>query len=246
MSTGYWGSGTVSGERRFDVLQSFKAGNQIVGHSTFINEIRHKRPYENRRRVNIHEDSSSSVPPKESVLMKIASRKSEAVLVATDKGFVQNPFDEDVKPTLIPEKRFKAICCVNKFPLFARYDKKHPGVMLIAFSTGSISYPQEAPKLVGNLLLSLKYAIKHLYTPERYMTTFFNIGSSSGASLSQLHGQTYIYDKNLGKGYLQYIFKEAQKQWWGEKICVICDLLSRKQAHNEELASFYQAETDHL
>ena len=242
MSIGYWGSGTTSGERRFDALQSFKDGRQIIGHSTFINNIRDERPYENRKRFRSEGNGSNLVPASESVLMKIVARKSEAILVSTDSEFIQDPFSKNAKPELLPSKQHKALCCVNKFPLFSRFDRKYPGVMLIAFPTEPIYYPRESPELTGNLLLPLKYAISRLHTPERYSTTFFNIGPSSGASISQLHGQTYIYSKNSGKGYLQYVLKRAQGQWWADGVCIICDLLSGKQPHTKEFESLFQAE----
>ncbi len=211
---GLFGNYTTPPEIRLDPFQSFfENGTVIAGFSAAIASPRGNRPREIspvRKRGNEEEKKVTA----DNLLLDIANGKEPAIVVSTDDHLVQNPLD----PTVVPKKikvNAKAISIVNKYPIFSRNRKNLPyGFMLVTFPTTQMYYPRENPTAIGFMMKSIKNAIElrnnDASLARSKAISFFNIGPNSGASLKQLHAQTYIWrgDREI-VGRDSYLFKKA-------------------------------------
>ncbi len=189
---GIYGNFQVPPEFRADPFQSYLGENgMVVGFVTVVVPSRGKRPREIRP-----EKKETKKFPKSNLLLEIARGKEYAIIVSTNQGFVNNPFEENLEPSKTNIDA-EAITILNKFPMFSRDKAIFPhGVMLVTFPTTEIFYPKENHNAVFKMLKSIQVALEGIgqsVTDQYQIINFFNIGPNSGASLRQLHSQTYYW-----------------------------------------------------
>ncbi len=193
---GLYGNFKEPPEFRADPLQSYQIDDGIVvGFVTVVVPARGKRPRE------IHPEKKQVMDtPKDNLLLKISNGEESAIVVSTNHEFVSNPFDIKLKPSK-REIKAEAVTILNKFPMFTKNDNVFPhGVMLVTFPTKQLYYPRHNPEAVYWMLKSIQNALEGLKSIKKsgyQVLNFFNVGPNSGASLRQLHSQTYVWRHSL-------------------------------------------------
>ncbi len=223
---GLYGNYSEPPEFRADPFQTYVQDGQVIaGFIAVVAPARGKRPRE------LYPSRKKPIDKKneKNLLVDIATGKETGIVVATDKGFFQDPFENNIKARYNTIEA-GAITILNKFPLFSK-DKQHipNGIMLVTFPTIPIHFPKENHEAVSSLLMSVKNALKNLrdlHGSSYQIINFFNIGSNSGASLKQLHSQSYFWKHELPiQGKDQIPFYKTYEQ----RGCLACKLASKRE-----------------
>lgn len=218
---GIYGNFKKPPELRADPFQSYRDGDQVtVGFITAIAPARGKRPREISPQKKKETKGTGN-----NLLLKIVDGTEPAIIISSDKEFLQDPFDESLIP-IAEHREAKALSILNKFPIFTRRTDELPfGIMLVTFPSEEVSYPKESPNSLFSMFLSLRNALKGTTSSIKQnfnVINFFNVGPNSGASLRQLHSQTYIWKHKFSViGKEAFAFLEAYRR----NGCIACKLI---------------------
>ncbi|MFV2013823.1 MAG: hypothetical protein ACC656_00200 [Candidatus Heimdallarchaeota archaeon] len=219
----FWGKYT--GEKypqvRFDPLLSFVSQNEIYGYKIHIVPGRGSRPRDNAIRKPTRREVKD---PVESIFFKVSHGTEMSIPISTDKELIGTYADN---PQFHNLTKAKAASILNKYAPLNIIGENAAGVALVTYSN---VYTEGLENTDANLsiLQSLKIAISGL-TNNKFQSSliFFNIGPTSGASLRQLHAQTYIIPHNSGlfSANFQHAFKSASKIL---KKCLVCKIATEE------------------
>ncbi|MCY3410376.1 MAG: hypothetical protein INQ03_01955 [Candidatus Heimdallarchaeota archaeon] len=210
---------------RFDPLQSFRDGKELVGFRIHLVGSRRDRPRDQERIT----DSPKYAAEEESVFFKIRTGESESIPITGDDQIIGNYTDE---PKLHKLDEYKGITIINKFAAVNYNAVRDPGVSLVSFSN-TYSTHLDNIEASHSIFVSLRTALQEIITKnDRFNTSiiFINIGPTSGASLQQYHAQAYVLSRLHGT--LSYAFNKAFEQ---NIECLHC-----------QLANDYNLIQDHL
>ncbi len=234
-------------EERFDPFSSYiDQDGTHVGHRTIFNPIRLQRPFEF---TQVRHTKQKGMPTNFSdTFCELVQGKLPAIVITKDKLLVNDLFSlESLAENLSSSIVFTAI---NLYPPISRilpkrdinqeYYKNPPnGLSFVHVFTNHYKLPENAPSnewevFFQNYRLTLKESISHptIISDNLQISTFFNIGSKAGASISHLHGQTILRYNQEGIGAKQNSYMISSKQ--NENKCQKCQLW----ADNDDLASF--------
>ena len=238
---GEWGihfSAESLPEERFDPFHSYydQNGTQI-GHKTIFNPIRIQRPFEftNTR----HTEQDEKPIHGSDTFCELVQGKLPAIVLTKDQLIGNDIFS--VEPKSENLKDFIIFSAINLYPPISRVlmdnvlihdnTKTIPrGLSIIHVFTRHYSYPEDIPRseweiFFQNYRLTLRNSLIHSTisgTDNLYVSTFFNIGSKAGASISHLHGQTILNLNQEGIGAFKNSYLISSKQ--NENKCDKCQL----------------------
>ncbi len=229
---------------RFDPFRTVvNEFNTKVGHVTQFSPIRGKRPFEYDE--NKEEDFNLQ-KPKDDSFCRVVKGELPAVILSKDDKIAEHSLSVNyVKGNL---QGFTAISIVNLFTPMARVlfenirqidsvKNKSVGIGIVHLLTKHYDVLSEVPveevvKLLKTTQLVHKSSIKDLKakynTDKMTILHFFNIGEESGASISHLHSQTYIYANDIGHGWTSLGFLSVpgfhKKYKNDETYCLACEI----------------------
>ncbi len=225
-------------EERFDPFHSYFDQNGMqIGHRTIFNPIRLQRPFEftHTRHVEQYEKQFC----KSDTFCELVQGKLPAIVLTKDLLIDNDLFS--VEPQFENLKEYNVFSAINLYPPISRvlidstsiqeYTKNIPrGLSVIHVFTRHYNYPEDTPRseweiFFQNYKLTLRNSLKHSAisnTDNLYVSTFFNIGSKAGASISHLHGQTILYFNQEGMGTFKNSYLMSSKQ--NEHKCKKCQL----------------------
>ncbi len=225
-------------EERFDPFSTYvdQDGTQI-GHRTIFNPIRLQRPFEfthvkHTKQNERHTHFSDT-------FCELVHGKLPAIVITKDNEVVNDLFS--IKPR--PENLNSSIVftAINLYPPISRiipnitinqeYSKNFAkGLSFIHVFTNHYNLPEDIPNrewevFFQNYRLTLKESINHPVISAKdniQISSFFNIGSRAGASISHLHGQTILRLNQERIGAKQNSYMISSKQ--NENNCKKCQL----------------------
>lgn len=215
----FWGK--YSGEKypqvRFDPLLSFLSHNEIFGYRIHIVPGRGSRPRDNVMRRAIKRETKD---PSESIFFKVSHGTELSIPISSDQEIICSYKDD---PKFHNLTKALAVSILNKYAPLNNIGENAAGVSLVTYSN---IYSEDLGNTDANLsiLQSLKVAISKIINKKfQSSLIFFNIGPSSGASLRQLHAQTYIIPHNSGMltANFQQAYESASTKLGG---CLVCKI----------------------
>lgn len=221
---GYWGKFSDKNQPivRYDPLQSRIINGERRGFRLHINPSRGNKPRDQITQRNESHPQANT----DSILFKISNGEEKAIFIAGDEKILGSPEEEPVFQNVMG---YKGLAIINRYSPVNFHAIEDPGVALVCYSnTHSEHLDRKEP--IKDILTVLKTASIHLLTKDVDMSKilqtsiiFMNIGSSSGASLRQLHAQVYFTDKLHGDA--SWAFFDAYKQ---NSECLVCKLANNK------------------
>ncbi|MCE7736780.1 MAG: hypothetical protein GPJ54_17995 [Candidatus Heimdallarchaeota archaeon] len=219
----FWGKYT--GEKypqvRFDPLLSFLSQNEIFGYRIHIVPGRGSRPRDNKMRRPVKRESKD---PSESIFFKVSHGTELSIPISTEQELVSKYSDD---PEFHNLTEALAVSILNKYAPLNNMGENAAGVSLVTYSN---IYSEHLGNTEANfsILQSLKIAISAIINKKfQSSLIFFNIGPTSGASLRQLHAQTYIIPHNSGmlSANFQHAYESASQKL-GE--CLVCKIANEE------------------
>lgn len=219
----FWGkySGGKYPQVRYDPLLSFNLQGDVFGFRVHIVPGRGSRPRDHSFRRPAKGETKD---PSESIFYKISNGIELSIPISTDHEKIGNYTD---KPDFHDLSEVKAVSTLNKYAPLNNQGENAAGVSLVTYSN---FYSEDLGNINANfsILKSLKISIKELIDDKyRSSLIFFNIGPTSGASLRQLHAQSYVIPHNSGM--LSANFQQAYNS--SSEIlgkCLVCEIASKE------------------
>jgi UDPglucose--hexose-1-phosphate uridylyltransferase len=238
---GEWGihSSTKSlPEERFDPFHSyFDQDGKQIGHRTIFNPIRLHRPFEFT--ITRQTEQEEEQMDESDTFCELVQGKLPAIVLTKDQLICKDLFS--VEPQSENLKEDVVFSAINLYPPISRVlmdkiliqdnTKSIPrGLSIIHVFTRHYNYPEDIPQrkwevFFQNYRLTLRNSLIHSNisgTDNLYVSTFFNIGSKAGASISHLHGQTILNLNQEGIGTYRNSYLISSKQ--NEDKCNKCQL----------------------
>ncbi len=233
---------------RFDPFRSYLTSNNIkIGFLSTISSLRLLRPDEFSP-----PPSTKDFPPfsdSSSVFINIVQGNLPAIVIQKDTESYQSIFSTSPKSELLTQH--KALSIINMFSPQSRTSSgTYPsqGLSLVHFpTTFSSNFSSLTFSDIHHLFLTTKHS--HLKVIQEYSSVrpksplsishFFNIGPSTGASISHIHSQSYFSFLSPYSGLHTHAFSESAKQW-SEKHQNRCFACCLTQNSNDTLDLFNQ------
>ncbi len=215
---GYWGrfKSNLEPEVRYDPMQSYITDIGKIGFRIHINQSRNDRPRDQKRRT----DKKEKIPADKSILIRISKGLEAAIVLSGDKQLLSSHLSE---PALSDLSEYSGITIINKFASINYFAEQDPGISVVTYSNNYTEHLDEQ-KPIFDILISLQTALINLLTDKstsdilKTSIIFFNIGVSSGASLRQLHAQSYVMNSLNG------MISEAFYRAYDPDNCLQCRL----------------------
>ena len=245
-SDGEWGihfSADSLPEERFDPFHSYYDKNKKrIGHRTIISPIRLKRPIEftSGRAIS----SSKNPIEKTDTFCKLTQGVLPAILLSKDHHICDDLFS--IEPKTENLEKFSVFSAINLYPPISRVlmnksllktDPKGipSGLAIIHVFTRHYTLPEEIPRsewitFFQNYRLTLRKSLIHPKISSDAnldISSFFNIGSRAGASISHLHAQTILRFNQIDIGNTINSYLKSSKQ--NEDNCLKCQFWSDNQ-----------------
>lgn len=199
-------------------MQSWSENDHRVGFRVNIVPTRGSRPRDNK----FPDRSQSQSKPTKSLFEEISQGREFAIPIAGDEEFLGTHLDVPGKYDL---SNRSGVTIVNKYSPLQHLGGASHGVALVSYCN-NYSEDLSSPDANAAILVSTKTALSNLLQQFKEFETsliFFNIGPNSGASLRQLHCQSYLLPHN--SGLISYSCGQAYNSAKAElKSCLICSM----------------------
>ncbi len=213
----YWGRYTDDKypQVRYDPLLSHILNDEIYGFRVHVVPGRGSRPRDHSFKKRAPKEIAN---PEDSIFYRVTQGKELCILISNEEMAMGNYNDE---PEYHDLKECQGLTIVNKYSPLNSKGNNASGVALVSYS----NYYSEDLSIIEanfNILKSLKNAIERLIENQfQSSLIFFNIGPSSGASLRQLHAQSYVIPRNSGllSGNFQQAYDSAIAKL---SECLVC------------------------
>ncbi len=231
-------------EERWDPFSTVIRENGMkIGHQTIISTFRGKRPYE----FSIHSSKKSQTKVNEckDSFCQLISSKIPSIVISKDLRITKDLFSKE--PEFENLSQTTVFTSLNLYSPFIRIllnqDKSKSGKNRYAHGISLIhAFSKHYEKIenvlekemvlyLENIVLTINTCIKNLKenkSRDFNIYHFYNIGSSSGASIPHLHSQTLIQFEKKGHGWRFEGFLEAYKQNQDSSLdksyCLACNL----------------------
>ncbi|OLS19837.1 MAG: hypothetical protein HeimC2_39580 [Candidatus Heimdallarchaeota archaeon LC_2] len=214
----YWGR--YSGEYpqvRYDPLLSHLLKNEIYGYRVHVVPGRGSRPRDHSIRKRPERELAN---PVDSIFYKVSKGEELSIVISSNNKDIGNFTD---KPEYHKLASYNGLTIVNKYSPLNTVGDNASGVALVTYSN---KYSEDLSVVEANLgiLKSLKNSLQSIINSQFHSSLiFFNIGPSSGASLRQLHAQSYVIPRNSGllSGNFQQAYDSARDSL---SECLVCKL----------------------
>jgi len=220
----YWGRYTDDKypQVRYDPLLSHILNDEIFGYRVHVVPGRGNRPRDHSFRIRTAREIAN---PEDSIFYKITQGQELSIIISNEEVGMGNFADTPEFHNLI---NYKGLTIVNKYSPLNTVGNNASGVALVSYSN-AYSEDLSVTEANFNILRSVKCAIQDLINNQFQSTLiFFNIGPSSGASLRQLHAQSYVIPRNSGllSGNFQQAFESSMAKL---SKCLLCKFVKEDQ-----------------